>query len=334
MRRTAVLLPLAAVALAMLPACGGDGDELTIYSGRELALIQPILERFAEETGIDIAVRDGTTSDLALQIEAEGDRSPADVFLSQSPGAVEFLDSLGRLAALPDDILDAVPAADHAPDGAWVGLTGRVRTLVWNPDLIAESDLPASILDLTDPRYEGMLGVAPGNASFQDFVTGMRSELGDDGALGWLDGIVANDPSTYANNIAILDAVNRGEVAMGLINHYYWFESVEEDPDQPSRLHFFDEGDLGSMLLVTAASVLDTSDQPEDARRLISFLLGEEAQTFFAEETLEYPLAAGVDPVEGLFPLEEIVSARVSFDDLGSLDGTLQLIDESGLSEQ
>jgi iron(III) transport system substrate-binding protein len=313
-------------------ACGGGGgDELTIYSGRELDLIRPILEQFAEETGIDIAVRDGTTADLALQIDNEGDRSPADVFLSQSPGAVQFLDEAGRLAPLPEDILALVPDGDRAGDGAWVGITGRVRTLVYNTDLVEQADLPGSVLDLVEPRYEGMLGVAPGNASFQDFVTGVRGELGDDAALGFLEGIAANDPTTYPNNVSILDAVNRGEVEMGLINHYYWFESAVDDPDQPSALHFFDDGDLGSMLLVTAASVLDTTDQPEEARRLVEFLLSEQAQRYFATETLEYPLAAGVAPVEGLFPLDEIVSARVDLEELGSLERSIELIDESGL---
>lgn len=322
------------VGAAGVAACGGGDDELTIYSGRELALIEPILEQFADDTGIDIAVRDGTTSDLALQIDNEGDRTPADVFLSQSPGAVAYLDERGHLARLPDDVLDAVPDEDRAADGAWVGVTGRVRTLVYNTDLVDEADLPASVLDLTDPRYAGRLGVAPGNASFQDFVTGLRSELGEDAAAEWLAGIAGNDPQTYPNNVSILDAVNRGEVEMGLINHYYWFEAAEDDPDQPSALHFFDEGDLGSMLLVTAASVLEASDQKEDAQRLVEYLLSADAQRYFATETLEYPLAAGVEPVEGLFPLSEIVSARVDLQELGSLERTLELIDESGLGSE
>jgi iron(III) transport system substrate-binding protein len=323
-----VLVPLAA-----LPACGDDAEVLTIYSGRQLDLIQPILVQFAEEEGVDIEIRDGTTSDLALLIEEEGDRSPADVFLSQSPGAVAYLDALGRLTELPQATLDAVPEDDHAPDGQWVGLTGRVRTLVYNPELIDEADLPGSVLDLTDPRYQGQIAVAPPNASFQDFVTGLRGEIGEEDTLAFLEGLAANDALTFPNNVAILDAVNRGEIEMGLINHYYWFENAVDDPDQAARLHFFDEGDLGSMLLVTAAAVLDTAGDPELANRLITFLLGEEAQTYFAEETLEYPLAAGVEPVEGLFPLDEIVSARLDFETLGTLDETIALIDESGLDD-
>jgi len=328
-RLPALLAALAAV--AALPACGGDDDELTIYSGRDLELIGPILERFAEETGIDIGVRDGTTADLALQIDTEGDRSPADVFLSQSPRAAASLDEAGRLQPLPDDLLDVVPEDDRADDGTWVGLSGRVRTLVYNTDAVDEADLPSSVLDLTDPAYAGRLGVAPPNASFQDFVTGLRGSLGDDGALEWLEGIAANDPVTYPNNVSILDAVNRGEIDLGLINHYYWFEAARDDPDQPSALHFFADGDLGSMLLVTAASVVDTTDQREEAERLVAFLLSEEAQRYFAEETLEYPLAAGVAPVEGLFPLDEIVSVRVDLADLGSLDRSIELIEQAGL---
>jgi iron(III) transport system substrate-binding protein len=330
-RRLAGLVAATAVALVGVAGCSSDEDVLTIYSGRQLDLIGPILERFAEERGVDIEVREGTTAELALLVEEEGDRSPADVFISQSPGAVAYLDGAGRLQELPGEVLDAVPADDRAPDGEWVGLTGRVRTLVYNPELIDEADLPASVLDLVDPRYDGQLAVAPGNASFQDFVTGLRGELGDEQAGAFLEGLAGNDALTFPNNVAILDAVNRGEIAMGLINHYYWFEHAVDEPDQPAQLHFFGEGDLGSMLLVTAASVLDTADDPELANELVAFLLGEEAQRYFAEETLEYPLAAGVEPVEGLFPLDEIVSARIDFDTLGSLDETISLIRASGL---
>jgi iron(III) transport system substrate-binding protein len=314
-------------------ACGDDGTRITVYSGREFDLVAPILDRFHDETGINVDVRDGTTADLALQIDAEGDRSPADVFLSQSPGAVAYLQERGRLTPLPQATQDRVPVEDRAADGTWVGVTGRVRTLVYNTELVDEADLPASVLDLVDPRYDGMLGVAPGNASFQDFVTGLRAQAGETAAFDFLSGLDAINPTTYPNNVSILDAVNRGAVAMGLINHYYWFEAEADDPDQPSALHFFEGGDLGSMLLVTAASVVDTTDQPEEAERLVDFLLSEEAQRYFAEETLEYPLAAGVQPVDGLFPLDQIVSARVDLRSLGSLDESIAMIQRSGLAE-
>ncbi len=324
---------MGALLAAGLSACGDDGDRLTVYSGRTEDLIGPLLERFADETGVDIDVRYDDTVNLALLIDTEGDRSPADVFISQSPGAVAFLEERDRLAALPEETLGEVPEEDRSSDGTWVGLTGRVRTLAYNTDEVEEGDLPASVLDLTEPRFEGRIGVAPSNGSFQDFVTAMRIELGEDRTREWLEGIAANDPATYPNNVSILEAVGRGEIEFGLINHYYDFRAKAEDPDLPTALEFFEPGDLGSLLLVTAGSVVDTTDQEDDAERLVRFLLEEEAQRYFSEETFEYPLAAGVEPVEGLPPLDDIASTRIDLEQLGDLERTEELIGASGLAD-
>ena len=129
-------------------------------------------------------MRYGDTADLALLIDEEGDKSPADVFLSQSPGAVGFLDQQGLLGTLPDDVLDLVAEGFHARDGNWVGFSGRKRVLVYNPDVTDESELPDTVLDLVKPEWKGRIGVAPSNASFQDFVTAMRFKLGDDATAG------------------------------------------------------------------------------------------------------------------------------------------------------
>jgi iron(III) transport system substrate-binding protein len=332
-RRAAGLAVALSVLAAGLAACGNGGDRLTIYSGRTQELIGPLLEQYAEESGTSIDVRYADSAELALLIDTEGDRSPADVFISQSPGAVSFLDEQGRLQPLPDDLLERVPDEDRAANGGWVGLTGRVRTLAYNTDAVDESELPDSVLDLTDDAYRGRLGVAPSNGSFQDFVTAMRVERGDDATLEWLEGIAANDPRTYPNNVSILEAVGRGEIDMGLINHYYDFQAKAEDPDLPTALHFFDDGDLGGLLLVTAASVVDTAEQTEDARGLVEFLLEREAQEYFSDETLECPLAAGVDPAPVLPPLDSVARARIDFEQLGGIDRTVELIDESGISE-
>lgn len=329
--------PVAAVfAVALLvtvgSACGSGDDQLvTVYSGRTKDLIGPLLDRFAQEADVDIEVRYADTAELALLIDTEGDQSPADVFISQSPGAVAFLDSKERLRPLPAAILDDVPAEDHATDGAWIGLSGRVRTLVYNTDKVQEADLPPSVFDLTDPRFAGRIGVAPSNGSFQDFVTAMRVEVGEDRTREWLEGIAANAPRVYPNNVSILEGVGRGEVDTGLINHYYDFRAKAEDPDLPTALHFFEEGDLGGLLLVSAASVLDTTDQGDAAERLVSFLLSPESQRYFAEETQEYPLVAGVEPAAGLPPLDTVASSRIEFGSLDQLSGTVELIRDSGL---
>jgi len=332
--RSALAFALLGAVLALLPACSGDDDRLVVYSGRTEDLIGPLLERFADETGISIDVRYGDSADLALTIDTDGDRSPTDVFISQSPGAVGFLDAQGRLKPLPDDVLGLVAEGNHAGDGTWVGLSGRVRVLVYNPDLVPEEDLPDSVLDLTAPDYEGEVAVAPSNGSFIDFVTAMRTELGDDVASEWLNGLAENDARPYANNNAIVEAVGRGEVPMGLVNHYYNVRAKSEDPSVESENWFFpDEGDLGALLIVTAVSKIDTTDMEDEAERLVEFLLTEESQRYFARETFEYPLIDGVDPVEGVPPIDELTVTRIDLDELGGgLQATQELIADSGIA--
>ena len=309
-----------------------DGVTITVYTGRGEDLIGPVFDLFEERTGATVDARYGGSADQALLIDTEGDRSPADVFISQSPGAVGFLDQQGRLAPLATDTLELVDEVYRGSDGNWVGITARVRVLVYNPDLVDESELPSSVLDLTDPEYAGRVGVAPGNGSFQDFVTAMRAELGDDATGSWLAGMAANDSPNYTNNGAILDAVARGEVDMGLVNHYYLAEAIEEDPDISAVNYFFPAGDLGSLLIVSAAGVIDSSDDPASAEALVRFLLSDEAQQLSASAEKEYPLVDGVAVPEGLAPLADVVAVDVDLDVLAEgLLGTTDLIEASGI---
>lgn len=320
--------------VATLAGCSGDdGDTLVIYSGRTRELVKPLLDQFAEETGISIEVRYDDSANLALLLDEEGERTEADVFVSQSPGAVGFLDEAGLLGTLPDDLVAVVPEGDAASDGTWVGLSGRVRTLVYNTDEVDPQTLPDSVLDLTDPSYAGQVALAPTNGSFQDFVTVLRTHLGDEDALAWLQGMAEGDPPTYDNNLAIVQAVGRGEVPMGLVNHYYAFVAKDEDPDLPVENHFFVSGDYGSTLLVTAASIVEGTEQQPEAERFVEFLLSDEAQQYFTDETFEYPLAAGAEPNAALPPVEDINVTRIDLGELGSgLEATAEMIDESGLN--
>ncbi len=313
-------------------ACGGDDGALTVYSGRTENLIGPLLTEFTDETGIDVDVRYGDSADLALLIDQEGDRSPADVFISQSPGAVGFLTGEGRLRPIDAEVLDLVPPEFRNGDGMWVAMSGRVRVIVYNRDLVDPADLPASVFDLTDDRYAGRVALAPSNGSFQDFVTAMREIHGDDATQAWLEGMAANDAQSFANNTAIVQAVGRGDVPLGLVNHYYNYRALAEDPGAPSENYFFPDGDIGSLLIATAIGVLDTADDPGRAERFVEFMLGERAQTFFSAETFEYPLAAGVEPALDLPPLSTLDVATYDFDRLGGgLARTRELLEESGL---
>ncbi len=332
-RRSLALLAVLCAAV-LLPACGGDEERLTIYSGRTSDLVGPLLQQFSEETGIKIDVRYGDSTDLALLIDTEGDASPADVFFSQSAGALGYLAADNRLTDLPDGILDLVDGRFRSAEGTWVGTSGRVRVLVYNTDELDESELPASVFDLTDPRWSGLIGVAPSNASFQDFVSAMRDKEGDERASTWLEGLVVNKARTYSNNREIVDAVRRGEVQVGLVNHYYNVRAKAEDPSMPTANHFFPNKDLGSLILVAGAAILDTAgDRRADAEKFLEFLLSKSTQQYFADETEEYPLAKGVAADETLPPLDQIEAPEEDLSRLGvELEGTKRLIDASGLS--
>ncbi len=332
-RAVALAVALIALAVAGLAAggCGGDRDALTIYSGRTEDLVGPLLERYSEERDVAVDIRYGDTPQLALLLAEEGDRSPADVFWGQSPGATAYLADRDLLAPLPRSVLDLVEPRFEDPEGLWTGISGRQRVLVYDSETVAESELPGSVLELTEPRFRGRVGIAPTNGSFQDFVTAMRDILGEEEAAAWLRGMTDNDVRTYANNNAIVEAVGRGEIDMGLVNHYYNHRFLAEDPGLPSRNHQFDPGDVGGLLIPSSASVLASSDKQDAAREFIAFLLSKEAQEYFAAETFEYPLADDVPPAEGVPPLSSLRPPDEDPGRLGDIEGTARLIQESGL---
>jgi iron(III) transport system substrate-binding protein len=253
------------------------------------------------------------------------------VFLSQSPGATGFLAGKGRLGQLEAGVLEKVDARFRNGDGRWVGVSGRQRVLVYNSEQVTEAELPDSVLDLTGDRFAGKVAIAPANGSFQDFVTAMRQLEGEDATQIWLTAMVANKPRTYANNNAIVEAVSRGEVAMGLVNHYYNYRFQQESPGTPSRNHTFADGDVGALVIPATASVLAGTDKTEEATRFLHFLLTEEAQRYFSDQTFEYPLVAGVPAASGLPPLASLHSPDYDVDALGGgLERTVELIRTSG----
>lgn len=322
-----------AVGMVAAAGCGDDREALTIYTGRTESLVAPLLEEFAEEHDVAIDVRYGDTNDLALLIGTEGDRSPADVFWGQSPGATAYLAGRDLLAPLPARLLARVAPGFEDDDGRWVGVSGRQRVLVYDADQVDAADLPGSVHDLTAPAYRGKVGIAPSNGSFQDFVTAMRQLEGDEAAEAWLEGMAANDSPTYANNNAIVEAVGRGEIPFGLVNHYYNHRFLEEDPGLRSRNHRFDAGDVGGLVIPSSASVLAGSDRREEAERFIAFLLEREAQEYFAEETFEYPLAEGVPAAGDVPPLRTLRPPPGDGpDELGDIATTGRMIAEAGLN--
>jgi iron(III) transport system substrate-binding protein len=343
----------AAVMALTLAACGGDdgdtgeevgGDagaedaaessgEITLYSGRNEDLVQPVIDQFTAATGIEVNVRYGDTAQLAAQLVEEGERTQADVYLAQDGGALGALTKAGLLAELPGDVTDVVDPRFRAGDGTWVGTSGRARVIVYDSETLDEADVPASVYDLTEPEWQGRVGVAPGNASFEAFVTAMRVIDGDDAAQEWLDGMVANDVERFDNNRLILAAVEDGVVELGLINHYYWYAHVAELglDSVASRLKFLPD-DPGGLINVAGVGILGSTDEEAAALEFVRYLLGEEAQTYFSEETMEYPVLDGVPTAEDLPPMDSLNPPAIDLSDLDSLEETLRMLEEAGLT--
>lgn len=330
----------AAVPVLILTACGtggaaDDGQALTLYSGRNEALVQPILDAFAAESGIEVAVRYGGTAEMAAQLLEEGDRSPADVFLAQDAGALGALAADGMLAPLPQETLEQVPQAYRSAEGDWVGLTGRARVLVYNEDAVGVDQLPESVFELTEEEWRGRVGIAPTNASFQSFVTAMRLMHGDEVTQQWLEDLAANDPQAREKNGVLVADVDAGVFDVALVNHYYLFEKAQEDGVAPEELdtslHFFEDGDAGALVNISGIGALGADVSPA-AQELIDYLLSEAGQEYFRDETHEYPMVEGIAADAQLPPLASIGQPDIDLNDLDDLQTTVQMISEAGLS--
>lgn len=306
---------------------------LTVYSGRSETLVGPWFARFDHESGIDVEVRYAGTGELAATLLEEGDRSPASAFFAQDAGALGLMAAEGLFQPLPQEVLDLVPERFRSPDGLWVGVTGRARVLAYSTERVQVTDLPASVMDLTDPKWKGRIGWAPENASFQSFITAMRVMEGEDAARAWLEGMIANEPVNFGDsNAAIVRAIGEGEVDLGLVNHYYVYAvGREEGEDFPVANHFFAADDPGSLINVAGIGILANAPEPELAKEVIAGLLSEEGQEYFLEATNEYALVEGIPAPSDLNPIAETASPEIDLGSLSDLQGTLALLAEVGL---
>ncbi|MEO6120849.1 MAG: extracellular solute-binding protein, partial [Acidimicrobiales bacterium] len=305
--RSTLLVSL--LAATVLAGCGGGGDDaLVVYSGRNENLVRPLLDRFETETGIDIDVKYGDTSELLPTILEEGDKSPADVFFSQDAGALGELADKDYFQALPADVTDVVPERFRDPQRRWVGVTGRVRVVAYNTDKVAVERLPASVLDVTDPTWKDKVGYAPTNASFVAYVSSLRETVGEDRTRAFLEGLKTNGAKRYDSNVQILDAVVSGEAELGLVNHYYLYGEFKERPDAKVANFYPGQGPggEGTLINVAGAGILATSKKTVEAQRFVRFLLEETSQNYFRDETTEYPLRLGVGAIAELPPLDSL----------------------------
>ena len=325
-----IALLIALVATACSTA--ESNDSLTVYSGRSEDLVQPLIDRFEEQTGIEVAVRYAGSSDLAATILEEDGGSPADLFFAQDPASLGTVALAGLFTELPATITDMVPSRFSDTDGQWVGTSGRARVVVYDGTKVNPSDLPETEDGFVDPRWSGQTGIAPTNGSFLAFVAAKILHDGEEATLVWLKGMAANSSPTYAKNTPIVAAVNAGEIETGLVNHYYLLRALAENPDEVGENFFFTAPTAGSLVMPAGAGILKSSDNQDAALRFVEFMLGDIAQTYFAEETFEYPLAPGVPANAMLPPIDTIPTPDIDLSDLATvLDRATDLVAEAGL---
>ncbi|MCZ8380994.1 iron ABC transporter substrate-binding protein [Mycobacterium sp. CPCC 205372] len=326
----------AAATVLSLTSCGGSdsvdaSESLVVYSGRSEELVGPLLEKFKAETGLNVEARYASSGEMAAQLITEGDKSPADVFLSQDAGALGAVAKAGLFAQIDTATLEAVPANYSAADGTWVGVSGRARVVVFNPRLAPNP--PDTIDGVLAPEWKDKIGFAPSNASWQSFVTGLRVVRGDAGAEQWLRAFKAQNPKAYENNVAVRDAVDKGEVALGLVNHYYLYELIDAKGGGAvtAQNNFMAPGDPGGLVNVAGVGVLKSAPNPAGAQRFAAYLVGKTAQEYFAGETKEYPLVAGVPTAEGMPPLADLQPPAVDLSQLDDLEATQEMLVATGL---
>jgi len=327
------LIGLAILLAVVTAACSSsDSSTITVYSGRSEDLVQPLIDQFTEETGIRVSVKYAGSADLAATITEEDTNSPADVFFAQDPASLGTVALADLFVALPPTILGAVPTRFSDSDGKWVGTSARARVVVYDPSRVDVSKLPETEDGFTDPEWKGLVGIAPTNGSFLAFVSAKILAEGEEETLAWLEGMAKNQSPTFPKNSPIVTAVNDGQIPVGLVNHYYLLRALAEDSDLPGLNYFFPTATAGSLVMPAGAGILASSDKIESAERFVEFLVSKTAQTYFADETFEYPLVSGVPANALLPPIESIPAPNIDLSELASvLDTATDLVAQAGL---
>ena len=336
LKKSALFAVVLALFATVLTGCSSsdeqatDVTEITVYSGRSEEFIAPFFAQWEAQSGIKLNVRYGDSAELAAQILEEGANSPADLFLSQDAGSLGAVAEAGLFTQLSAEIASAIPATYVAANRNWVGITGRARVFAYAPDRVKV--LPQSVTDLTKSEYKNQIGIAPTNASFQAFLTALIENKGADFAKNWLKALQANGVKIYAKNSAIVEAIDKGEISIGLVNHYYIWE-VSEGLGRAINVKngFFAPGDLGNLINVSGAGVLASSKKYAAAEDLINFLTSAASQSKFVKDTHEYSLISGATAPAGVPALDQIGAPAVDLATLKNIKATQDLLIEVGL---
>jgi len=309
-------------------------ESLTLYSAQHEQTVDLLTKAFTKETGIEVKVHSGEAPELASQLVKEGRSSPADVFFTENSPELELLSEKGLLAKVAPETLASVPAQDSGSAGDWVGVFARENVLAYNTGMIQEAALPASLLDLAKPEWNGKIAIAPTDADFLPLVGAVVAMKGRRAALEWLKGLRDN-AMIFDDEEGVVAAVDRGAVATGIINNYYWARLRTEKglEKMQSAIHHFAGGDVGGVMNVSGAAVIKSSRSQAAAQKFLAYLVSKPAQEMVSKLniTFEYPLAAGVAANPLLKPTSELEPPALTLKQIGDDRDAAALLSEAGL---
>lgn len=327
---------ISSIVIALFTASGialaiAKTEKLVVYSGRGEALVAPLLKQFEQDTGIKVEAHYNSTPVIATQVLHEGKDTPADVVFFQESSYLSTLAKADLLEKLDDKLTAQVENRFRDDNGYWLGVSGRLRVLAYNTNMVKPDDLPKKLQSLTDPKWKGKIGWAPANASAQAHMTALRELWGEKKLEAWLKDMKANDPVSYAKNSQIVSDVGKGRISLGWVNHYYLHQLKKQNKALPvENYHFPADGKDGNILIVSGAALLKNSANKEAAKTFLNYLVSKKAQEYFNRDNFEYPARSDV-VAEGLTPLDQIPLANVSQASLADLKPTLALLQKLNL---
>jgi iron(III) transport system substrate-binding protein len=334
--RAAALTLALMLMLGLLSGCGSSsGQSITLYNGQHEQTTDSLVAGFEKATGITVNVRSDDEDTLTDEIVTEGSNSPADVIYTENSPALEYLQAKGLLAPVDPSTLASTPSRYDSPHGDWVGVSARVSVLIYNPSLISRAQLPSTVLQLAEPRYKGKLAFAAGETDFQPIVTSVAHSYGEAAALKWLQGINENAGShIYPDNETIADEVNRGAVAFGVVNQYYWYRLRAElgASNVHSQIAYFAARDPGYVIDVSGAGILESSRHKVAAQKFLAFLVSRQGEEIIAHSiSFEYPIASGVTTAAPETPFDELQPNQITIPQLGDGSAAIALLRRAGL---
>lgn len=271
-----------------------NAKDIVVYTSRNEHLIKDIFEDYSKETGIKVRYRTGEPGALIQALKAEGANSEADIFLTVDAGNLWFAQSQNLFQPFNSEVLiKNIPEHLREKNNHWFGLSMRIRTIVYHTGKVKKSDL-SSYEDLADPKWKGRLCLRTSKKVYnQSLVAMLIDQHGYDRAKQIVEGWVKNAVDIFANDTAVLNAINAGQCDVGIVNSYYYGRLVEEDKSLPLGIFWADQNKDGVHINISGAGLLRQSKNPEAAKKFLEWLGSAKAQNSFAQVNMEYPVLKG-----------------------------------------